>query len=1317
MLLRVLVAMALTALLVAAFALVVARTDYVSNNLCAYAVATIEEATQAHVKVARCTVDPLAGQLTIDGLEVGAEGEPLHVEVARVFIAVVVKPLVQRLRLERLEVDHPKIVVRAQPAEERPKEERPECIPPVIQSFELGRVTVRKASLQISAPGGIEVAVPRLSASLQGADSVLAVEAQARSGELKLPGRRAGLISANVAAHLDLRGAGTLQVDKADVIGSELSAFVTGKIEDLCAPHIDAAANVRVDDLKTATDRLLPDTLHGVKGGISVDTSFELEKGKPHLRGDLRTRELALEGFSPGDIHARFDVTPARLKLDPLEIPLLGHGDAQVKAQVDFTSTLPVTAEASLHEMELAELFNRLGLVRSHVVLKVGGKAQVKGTLNPLALGGEANLDLGDFAVLDRRFEQRAKAKKILEFNKGHLSSLVNINPERVTLRGAKLDVGGSRLQVEGTLSTDVKVGLDLRVKGQDFSLDDLRGHLATIPWKGRISCDGEITGAYGEQTIIADVSADNFHFFDLSLGDLTAHINFDKMVLALSDIEGRKGRSRYEGNTRLDFNQAAMPAEAHIELSEAYLHDMVELAVGLVPSLSPLTDAKDVEGQVTGTIDVKGPLVGPDPKHVIGPDGEASLQFSDVSLWDQTFEDGDAHFTLHGLTPQLVIDSIGLRHGEARLAFAGTFGPDWELHVDGKSQDFTLADLDSMRVAALTGPLTATMEARGVASHPLIDIETSFTQGYAGKAYLGDGSISLLVDGKKMNWKGNIGTHTLSGQGRLEGDFGYTAQLALRFPDLSGYFQSFVPKLELEGGSASADVAVDGSLLKWRESHGIADIARLKIKRGGIELENDGPGKIEFGKDGVEVKRLALRGDDLALLLQGTRARDGRLDMHTNASIDAKILPQLFPDLEHAAGQVTLQAAVTGPESGPTVLGSLRIEDGELRLRGVPLALRELNGGLSFSQDALIIDELQGKVNNGSATLTGRIEMKALKPEVLDVALQMNDVNATFREGLAGTLDGHLTLTGPPLEPTLGGSLAISRMVYSQDLDIERSLLDLSRRPPQPKVMERSDVLVHFGVDIQLARGVRIENNLARTDLKGDLRLTGTSRSFGLTGSINTVRGTAQFRGNEFQIEQGVLNFNDPQRIRFSFDFQALATVKDYKIRLHAFGTPAEPHLALSSDPLLSDADIGFLLTFGFVSQNLQQATLNASDTGLAIGIETVNKMTGFSEQVRKLIPKNQILRDPNIDFVTDYSSATTAGGARLEAMARFSSHLINDHFEVRWMEGLSTRRYRFQLGAQISDSISAQFQLDNEHEYYDVDYGVDLKLRWEAE
>ena len=99
----------------------------------------------------------------------------------------------------------------------------------------------------------------------------------------------------------------------------------------------------------------------------------------------------------------------------------------------------------------------------------------------------------------------------------------------------------------------------------------------------------------------------------------------------------------------------------------------------------------------------------------------------------------------------------------------------------------------------------------------------------------------------------------------------------------------------------------------------------------------------------------------------------------------------------------------------------------------------------------------------------------------------------------------------------------------------------------------------------------------------------------------------------------------------------------------------------------------------------------------------------------MRRFIPKNAILRDPNIDFASDFSVATN----RLEPMARFRSHLISEHLDLSVLQGLSTRRYRGVVSYQLSDALSTRFQLDNEHitSGTGTDFGIDLHLKWEGE
>src|SRR2546428_4416661 len=129
------------------------RTDFVDNNLCAYAVATIDEATAARVHVCQCSVQPEQGKLTIEGLRVGDPGGRIDLKVARVFAQVTVRPLLQKVRLERLEVDHPQLRLALDEAGGAPAAGG-QCPPDLLDPVRVGRGNISEASGAGRRPGG-----------------------------------------------------------------------------------------------------------------------------------------------------------------------------------------------------------------------------------------------------------------------------------------------------------------------------------------------------------------------------------------------------------------------------------------------------------------------------------------------------------------------------------------------------------------------------------------------------------------------------------------------------------------------------------------------------------------------------------------------------------------------------------------------------------------------------------------------------------------------------------------------------------------------------------------------------------------------------------------------------------------------------------------------------------------------------------------------------------------------------------------------------------------------------------------------------------
>ena len=1312
MLSRVLVAIALSAALVSGAAIALLRTEYVGTNLCGYAIATIEEASAAKVRVDRCTVDPTRGQLVIDGLTVGDPGGRLEVRAARVFVQVIVRPLLQRVRLERLEIDHAEVKLaldQSGPARPRGAADH-QCLPDALDRFELGRVQVRKASLTLIS-GGRELLVPRVDAQVHGKDDALQVSLRTAGGSVRAGQANVAITSLHADAKVDLRGRGKLELTEADLRLADASALVRGTLADLCQPKVEGSATVHLDDLGALSQELIPGKLAGVGGSLAADVTFALARGKPRASGELRLRGGTIEGFLPGDLSARFDLTPARLSVGNFELPV-GRGGVTGSIELALTHDLPLSAELQIRDLELQELLRRLTQPHAWVLLRTSGHISLKGSASPFNLGGNANLEIPDFAVLDRAYDARKGApQRMFEMGRTRLTTGISLDPSRIALPGALLDVDGSRVAVDGALHFDLSRGLDLAATSDSITLAALRGHVGALTWDGTVvGLKGHVFGPYGSPRIEGGASIRDFRMLDLSLGNISGDARLEDFRLALTNLEGKKGQTEFGGRVLLDFNRPQTPMTAHLEVPKGRVHDIVDLLVVAVPALRTIGDKANVDGSITAVLDAQGPAS--------RPDGEARVSFADVNVFGQHFPEGEARATLHGNEPRLRIEDLTLRRGKGTVTLAGDFGPEYRLEMDAQSHGLTLQDVDLAKAARMQGPFESSAHIRGVASHPLVEAKASFADAKADKAPVGDGQFALSLDGDAMRWEGQVGPHRVAGRATIEeGNVPYTATLGVRFADLSELFQTFLPDAELRGGALEADVAVSGDLLHVAESEGRVQIARLAVERQEMTIENDGPGELVFGPEGIDVKRLAVRAPYTSATLVG-RAAYGALDLRLVASVDGRLLQGLFADLEHAAGTCLVQASVAGTLASPSVLGNLRIENGEMRLRGVPFAAREMDGSVSFSQDALVIDEMHGKVNNGEAKVSGGVSLRRFVPQKIDLAAHLGEVGVRLQDNLNATLEGDVTLFGPPLEPVVGGSVTLSRMTYTEDIDVERSLLDFSRRPPAPRVLVKSSVVPRFDLDVHLGRNVRIENNLARADLKGDLKVTGTSRNLGLLGSVNTVHGVAQFRGNEFQIEQGVVTFTDRQRIRPSFELQALSVIKasgktdEYKVHLHGFGTPAEPHLALSSEPALVEADVGFLLAFGFVAS---QSNFNAADSGLAIGVEALNKVTGFSAEVRRFIPKNSILRDPNLDFTSDFSIATS----KIEPMARFRSHLLTDKIDLKVLQTLSAtqRRYRGVLAYQVSDALSGQLQLDNEHLTTSTDFGADLKFKWEGE
>src|SRR5262249_20659185 len=152
----------------------------------------------------------------------------------------------------------------------------------------------------------------------------------------------------------------------------------------------------------------------------------------------------------------------------------------------------------------------------------------------------------------------------------------------------------------------------------------------------------------------------------------------------------------------------------------------------------------------------------------------------------------------------------------------------------------------------------------------------------------------------------------------------------------------------------------------------------------------------------------------------------------------------------------------------------------------------------------------------------------------------------------------------------------------------------------------------LRFDVDVACGNDVRIDNNLARGQVTGKLKLGGTNLKPVLTGTLTAEPGAqATFRGNVLSIGRGVLVFNG---LVPTFDLNAQAQIREYLVSIKAFGKLDDPKVSLTSQPPLPEGDVLTLLTLGVTSKENVGAQGGASLVG-----EALFSASGLDAQVQR--------------------------------------------------------------------------------------------------
>jgi translocation and assembly module TamB len=455
---------------------------------------------------------------------------------------------------------------------------------------------------------------------------------------------------------------------------------------------------------------------------------------------------------------------------------------------------------------------------------------------------------------------------------------------------------------------------------------------------------------------------------------------------------------------------------------------------------------------------------------------------------------------------------------------------------------------------------------------------------------------------------------------------------------------------------------------------------------------------------------------------------------------IDLGLLVGVVPKLERSQGTLSGRLLAKGKIGQPQITGELHVKGGEIAMRGWPSPVTELNVDAMADAQELRIASGSAKFAGGTLAVTGSMPLKHFAFDKVDARVLARDVHLSPLSGVNATTDADLSLswsgqaTGSPTASLLhvGGEVTITSFEYAHPINLELNAPGLRATRTKVDTYDPSlDKIAFDGLRVRARTPLRIHNNLAEVlfDIdSGALVVSGTDQRMGLRGSLRAkAGGRFRFRGNDFDVHQAVIRFDDPTRIDPNVDLVAVTEYRRYtdtsaaaaaggtgggglwRITLHAYGDAENLRLDMTSDPPLSQEDIVLLLTIGMTHAEVDQ--LQAGAIGTTIALEALSSASGADRAVTKAIP---VIDD--FHFGSAYSTLTGRTEPQLVVGKR-----LTDNLRANVATTLAEdRELRSNIEWRLNRTLSVLGSYDSINDVSSSaigNIGVDLRFRLEFE
>ena len=869
-----------------------------------------------------------------------------------------------------------------------------------------------------------------------------------------------------------------------------------------------------------------------------------------HLSCHLTDRCLTINDLNLYTVAGRFD--------------LKGRVDFKKAFADGFISSHPdlnaISYHLSLNQKDtmLETLpFNRAGFKGSITSLM-----ELKGTgINPKTLTAEialklvaSNLSTGEtFSPFNARVNAQADMEK-----------------GRVTVHQLDSRADETHLKVSGNFDiASHKVAAEFI-----FNTPDLTGVSSVFGIKasGKMEFHGKLGGTITEPIAHAQLQGENLEFEQVKIGDANAKLQFSQGMFFLDH-----GKIRNH-NSLLDISGT-------VRIRDPITRDILKnpgLDIALKGDALFIEDF--VEG-IRGKLVLNGHIYG----HTAHPRGKLNVNGEHLDVYTRKVQKIRLASDLDGDRFNLDPFEIVIAPGET-LMLHGWISLNKEYHLRLTSEGISLKNLTLLHLGDHdTGKLSFGFQGQGTFENPRIKGHVLLSELRFNNQPLQDQRFQIEVKDR---------TAYISGGRNITLDATYQFQTQ-DFSASAGFDNTnLTPYLKIAGptnlnGSITGKIQAAGNARFPNQIKGSANIAGIEIFSKKIPLLRARDVEAFLKEEEISIPGVRLDLFERGVLnLKGTCNLNGDLDINAHGNLPLEVIAHLSDDFPNAAGDVLISLYMNGNLSRPYVRADAEIKNCGMMVPGLLQRLHDLNGSIRVTPEAVVLDNIRGKLDTGRFELFGAIDLKAFRPSRMNLKLKTHDLQLMIPDTLQTRLNAELNIRGTAEKSLVSGDIQMIEGKYYKDmrLNIAESLGKKSREQALPASEIPWPFLKNMSLDIttRYREPFIIDNNMAFLSLKPDLRIYGSVNQPLISGRAQVESGTVYFQKKEYTVKKGVFDFINPYKIEPAIDVQSEIKIRQWTVFLNISGTPDNLKFTLSSDPWETQENILSLLITGRTTREL---------------------------------------------------------------------------------------------------------------------------------